>query len=104
MLKYILYFLGLELPEGGSVSVEFGFNVAIICLIILICFINVFGYFIALYFFDNSDLQKEYPKLSVFIKYLKKSSFIIIIFDGFLGFTFLIILICLGFYPLFRLQ
>lgn len=102
MLKYIIYFFGLELEEGSSPIVEYGFNVALVCLVIFICFINVFGYLIALYFLQNKDIENKYPKLKVFFNYFKKSTFYYIVFDGILGLLFLIMLIVLGFYPLFK--
>lgn len=56
MFKYIIYFFGLELPENSAPLVELAFNVAMICLVVLLCFINVFGYLIALYFVQNKEL------------------------------------------------
>lgn len=48
MLKYIIYYFGLELPENVTPLVELAFNFGMICLVVLLCFINVFGYLIAL--------------------------------------------------------
>jgi len=74
MFKYIIYFFNLELPEDSLPVVEYGFNVAIICLVVLCSFIYVFGYLIALYFIQYKDIEKKYPKFKMFLNYYKKSS------------------------------
>ena len=102
MFKYIIHFLGLELPKDVVPLIEYGFNVAIICLVIFLCFINVFGYLITLYFVQNQDLENKYPKFKGIIYYFKKSSWVWITIEGLIGFSGFIILIYLGFSPLFK--
>ncbi|TQS39473.1 hypothetical protein Golomagni_00003 [Golovinomyces magnicellulatus] len=58
MLKYIIYFLGLELASNASPVVVL-FNVAMISLVL--CFINVFGYLIAFYLLEYYKIEKKYP-------------------------------------------
>lgn len=101
MFKYIIYFFGLELPENAAPLIEVVFNVAIICLIILLCFINVFGYLIAFYLLEYYDIDKKYPKLKGILNYFKKSSWVFLIIEALIGFSALIYLIYLGFSPLF---
>jgi hypothetical protein len=103
MLKYILYIFGLELPENASPMIEVGFNMAIICLIILICFINVFGYLLVLYLLQIYDLKNKYPKFKWLIDRYSKYSLMTVIIEAVIGFSFLILLIFIGFSPLFRL-
>ena len=50
--KGIISYFGLELPDNVALLVKLAFNVAIICLVVLLCF-NVFGDLIALYFVEN---------------------------------------------------
>jgi len=103
MLKYIIYYFGLELPENVTPLVELAFNFGMICLVVLLCFINVFGYLIALYFIQNKNLVlrlNKYPKFNGIINYFKKSSFVMVIIEGLIGFSALIVLIYLGFSPL----
>ena len=88
----------MELPKGNLPVVEYGFNVAMICLVVLYCFINVFGYLIALYFIQYKDFEKKYPKLKNILNYYKKSSWFFIILEGVIGFIGLILLVGLGFY------
>lgn len=101
MFKYIIYFFDLKLPEDVAPVVGYGFAVATVCLVILVCFINFFGYLIALYFVQNKDLEKKYPKFQGLISYFKKSTWVLIIIEGIIGFSGLITLIWLGVYPLF---
>ena len=102
MFKYIVYFFGLDLPEDVTPLVELGFNVAMICLIVLVCFINVFGYLIAFYLLEYYHIDNKFPKFKGIINYFKKSSWIFLIIEGLIGFAGLILLIYLGFSPLFR--
>ena len=46
MYKYIVYYLGLYIPYNITPLGENAFHVSLLCLIILTCFINVFGYFL----------------------------------------------------------
>lgn len=101
MFKYIIYYFGLKLPDNAAPLVELALNVALICLVVLFCFINVFGYLIALYFVQNKDFDNKYPKFKGFVNYFKKSSWLMIIIEALIGFLGLIVLIYLGFSPLF---
>lgn len=98
MFKYIIYYFGLELPDNIALLVELAFNVALICLVVLFCFINVFGYLIALYFVQNKDFYKKYTKFKGVINYFNKSSRVMVIIEALIGFSGLIVLIYLGFF------
>lgn len=93
--------MGRELPEGSSSLVEIKFHLAILCLIIFFCFVNVFGYLIVINLLQFYDLENKYPRFKGFINYFKKSSWFIIIMEVNLGFLGLLILIFAGFFPLF---
>lgn len=101
MLKYIIYYFGLEFPDNAVPLVQYAFNVGIVSLSVFLCFINVFGYLIVIYLIQYYDLDKKYTRFLWFINYFKKSSGIFLIIEGLLGFAGLIALIYLGFYPLF---
>ena len=102
MFKYIIKILGLELPENAEPLMEMGFYVALVCLAVLFCFINVFGYLSTLYFIQNKDFERKYPFFRMYIKYFKKSSHIFVFIEALIGFLGLIVLIYLGFSPLLR--
>lgn len=103
MYKYIIYFFGLELPENASPLLEVLFNVAMISLVVLLCFINVFGYLIAFYLLEYNKIDKKCPggKARLILNYFKRSSWVFLILEGLMGFSGLITLIYLGFSPLF---
>lgn len=44
--------------------------------------------------------MNKYPKFNGIINYFKKSSFVMVIIEGLIGFSALIVLIYLGFSPL----
>jgi hypothetical protein len=102
IFKFIIYLFGLELPEDVAPLIELGLNVAMICLVVLLCFINVFGYFIAFYLLEYYNVDKKYPKFKGILNYFKKTSLIFLILELIIGFLGLILLIYLGFSPLFR--
>ena len=88
-------------PPNAAPLVEVLFNVAMISLVVFLCFINVFGYLIAFYLLEYYKIDKKYHKINGIINYFKKSSWIFLIFEGLMGFSGLIVLIYLGFSPLF---
>lgn len=49
MLNYITYYLGLNFPSDADPVFVVLFNVGMVSLVVLQCFINVFGYLIAFY-------------------------------------------------------
>jgi len=49
-------------------------------LIVLISFINVFGYIFSLYLISKYDIETKFPKLKRIIKYYEKSIQLFIIF------------------------
>lgn len=79
IFKYIIYYFGLELPDNSAPLVELTFNVAMICLIVLLCFTNLFSCLIALYFVKNKELENKYPKFKGFLNYFNKSYWMMII-------------------------
>lgn len=99
MFKYIIYFFGIKLPDEVTPVAEVLFHVGIISLIILLSFINVFGYLIVLYFVQLNE--EKYSKFRWLINYFKRSSWLMIIIEAIIGFSALIVLIFLGLYPLF---
>jgi uncharacterized BrkB/YihY/UPF0761 family membrane protein len=63
MLKYIIYYFDLKLPEGvESSNLEFVFNIGMMSLIIFSCLFNVFGYFISMHLVKYYDVESKYPK------------------------------------------
>ena len=99
MLNYIITFLGLQF-QRRSRHLEFAFYVAI-SLVVLLCFINVFCYFMGYYIKDLPIIVKKYPVLKL-INLAYKSPRILLILEALIGFTGLIGLIYCGFSPLFR--
>jgi hypothetical protein len=102
MLKYILYFFNIELPEDANPYTEIAFNTAIICLIVLLCFINVFGYLIAINLVKYYDIENKFPKFKWLINYYIRFTVINIVIEAIIGFGSLIVLIILGFMPLYN--
>jgi hypothetical protein len=102
MLKYILYFFNIKLPDDASPFIEIAFSTAMLSLVILLCFINVFGYLIAIYLVKYYNIENKYPKFKWLINYYIRFSVTNIVIEAIIGFGFLIIMIVLGFYPLYK--
>ena len=62
MLKYIIYWFKLEIPEGSAPMVEYGFHVGMISIVVLLSFTSVIGYLIAFYLLDYYKIDNKYPK------------------------------------------
>jgi hypothetical protein len=62
MFKYIVYYFDLKLPEEAEALVKVCFNLGFNSLIILTCFINVFGSLISIYLIKHYDIESKYPK------------------------------------------
>lgn len=60
MFKYIIYLFDLKVPDNVTPLAGYGFNMAIIALIILVCLVNVFGYFSTIYILQSYDLENKY--------------------------------------------
>ncbi len=97
-LPIILNLLGKE-PSDNDPFMVVIFQILILGIICLLCFINVIGYFSAIYLLNKFNLETKYPKLSKFLKYFERSSFVYILIEGFICLFFLIgiILLCLLF-------
>lgn len=106
MASLIIYFFGLHLPENATPIVEILFNMAILCLVVTVCFINVIWYLIVLNLLQNKNIQEienKYFLLKKIINYYKKVSLITIIIESIVGFSTLFFLIYVGLSPLFLL-
>lgn len=103
MYSLIIYYLDLKIPDGLSNNAEMLFNLATVCLVILVCFVNVFSYFISIYLleFFKESINKKYPFLNPFVNYYKKSSMVFIVIELFIGFGGLLRIIYIGFSPIF---
>ena len=103
MFKYIIYFFDLKLSDNVLPIYELSFHNALICLVVLLCFINVFGYLISMHLIKFYNVKTKYPKLKLLIDYFIKSSWVFLILEVIIGFGGLISLIFLGFLPFFFL-
>lgn len=101
MFKYIIYYFNIELPEGLETTAEFGFNVGLVSLTVLCCFINVFGYLISVSLLKHYNLENRYPKFKAFFTRFEKTSIFFLVLEVIIGFGGLLGIIFLGLYPLF---
>ena len=101
MFKYVIYYFGIELPEGLEPIAEYGFNVGLVSLTVLFCFIHVFGYLIGISLLKYYNLENKYPRFKYFFNNFEKIFLFFLILEGIIGFGGLLGLTFLGFYPLF---
>jgi hypothetical protein len=98
LLPLILQNLGVEMKNNPEPIASYALSMIILSLIVLFCFINIFGYILSLYLISNyqTKIEDKYPKLIKYLNYFKNSSKILIIFEAIIGFTFLITIILLN--------
>ena len=88
--------LGKDIPIDAEPAIRLSFNMFILSLIILFCFINIIGYFTSIYLLNKYDIDKKYPKYVKYIKYFEKSRIYIVIIEIILCFLCLIIILLLN--------
>ncbi len=59
----------IKLPEGSDNLVQYSFGVLILSLAVLVCFINIFGYFLSLYLIQRYNILEKYPRLKLILNY-----------------------------------
>jgi hypothetical protein len=82
MLPFILNILDINLPEGSENLTKYAFGVMTLSLVVLLCFINILGYFLSLYILDKYNIENKFPKLNKIKTYYKNTTIIFIIFES----------------------
>nr|UEK25983.1 hypothetical protein [Mutinus fleischeri] len=93
IIPFLFKNLGSDIPTDAEPIVTFGFNMLILSLIILGCFINIIGYFISIYLITKYKVEEIYPRYSKIIRYFYKSSIFFVIIERLLCILFLILII-----------
>jgi len=95
-LPWILQDIGKDISSDGEPIKMYAFSMFVLCLIALICFVNVLGYFISLYLINKYDIENKYPKFKKIIRYYEKSTLFFVIFEGILCILILIFVIIIN--------
>lgn len=86
--------MGTKISTNNDPLISYAFYMFIISLIVLTCFINIFGYFISLYLINRYEhVVNKYPKLSKLVNYYEKTSLIFIIIEAIFCVLFLIFIV-----------
>lgn len=97
-IPFIFNQLGKELPTDNAAIVNYSFNLFILSLIALVCFINVVGYFLSFYLINKYDITNKYPKYIKLINYYEKSTLIFIILESLICLLCLIFMVIINFF------
>nr|YP_009912200.1 hypothetical protein [Dictyophora indusiata]QLD96637.1 hypothetical protein [Dictyophora indusiata] len=81
IIPFIFKKLGNDMTTDAEPLVSFSFNILILSLIILTCFINITGYFLSIYLITKYKVEDKYPKFLKMIKYFDKSSIFFVIIE-----------------------
>ena len=101
--KYSYYFpfiiskLGENITNESESIIRYSFSMFTLSFIVLICFINVFGYIVSLYLISKYDIETRFPKFKGIIKYFEKTTLFIIVLEALIGFIFLIFIVVINF-------
>ena len=93
IIPFIFSRLGADIPKDAEPIVTFSFNILILSLIILFCFVNIIGYFISIYLINKYNVEERYPKYSKLIRYFEKSSLFFVVFEGIMFIFFMLSII-----------
>lgn len=96
IMPFILNKIGKDIPIDAEPAIQLSFNMFILTLIILICFINIIGYFISIYLINKYDVENKYPKYARYIRYFEKSRLYLVVIEIIICLVFLIIMLLLN--------
>jgi hypothetical protein len=96
IIPFIFKTLGSDIPKDAEPIITYSFNMLILSLIILACFINITGYFISIYLIKKYNIEDKYPKYSKLIRYFEKSNIFFVIIEIILCLFCLMIIIILN--------
>ena len=57
----LIYKLENELPTDSSLFVRYAFTILVVAILTLGSFLNIIGYFVALYLIQKYDIHNKYP-------------------------------------------
>ncbi len=91
LLPLILQHIGGDISSESEPLVKYLLSITILCVIVLTCFINAFGYIFSLHLIPKFELGfiKKYPIFKILISLFEKSSFFLIIIQIIIGFAIL---------------
>jgi len=98
-LLFLLNLFNVEIPNSEEPILGFAFSVFILLLIALLSFINILGYFFAIYLLNNNNFKdkiSKYTRIIKILQYFEKSSLLIIGIEVFFVLASLIFLIILS--------
>jgi hypothetical protein len=90
LLPFIVSYLKKDLPDDITDIANFNFNMFILTLIALFCFINITGCFLTFYFINIYGIKNKYPKYNKIIKYYENYNLVFIIIESLICFFVLI--------------
>lgn len=96
IIPFIFSSLGSEMPTDAEPLISFSFNMFILSLIILVCFINITGYFISIYLINKYNIEERFPKYRKLIRYYENSNIFFVLIEIFLCIFCLIIIITIN--------
>jgi len=90
LFPFIVSYFKKDLPDEITEIANWNFNMFILTLIALFCFINVIGYFLSIYLINIYDIKNKYPKFNKIIKYYENYNLLFIILESLICLSVLI--------------
>ena len=97
IIPFLFNKLGNEIPADVEPIITYSFNMFILSLIVLVCLINITGYFISIYLINKYDVEKRYSKYVKLIRYFEKSQIFFVIIEIIICFSCLILIVITNF-------
>ena len=96
IIPFIFNKIGKDIPIEAEPVITLSFNMFILSLIILFCFINIIGYFTSIYLINKYNVEMKYPKLSKYIRYFEKSQVYLVVIEIIICFLCLMVILILN--------
>ena len=98
LIPFIFNKLGTQIPSDAEPIVQLCFNLFILSLICLVCFVNITGYFLSLYYLNKYDVEQKFPRFAKYIRFYEKSNIFFIYFEIVVCVCSLLAIILLNFF------
>nr|YP_009739394.1 hypothetical protein [Tricholoma terreum]QIC20238.1 hypothetical protein [Tricholoma terreum] len=94
---FLLSYLDLNIPNDAEPITQISFGFLILSLIVLSCFTNVIGYLSFVLLIKYYKLGDKYPKFNKILSLFEKSSIMVVVIEGLVGYIFLFAIIIFSF-------
>jgi len=83
--------------------IRYSFSMFIMSLLVLVCFFNIIGYILSIYWIDRLDIEAKFPFFKWYIQFYSKTNKILLVVEIIIAFFFLLCIVILNFFLFTRI-